>query len=590
MAWIDYRKAFDSVPHSWLIECMKMYKVNRQLIGFIERTMRTWQTKLTSAGQLLGSVPIKRGIFQGDSLSPLLFIMAMIPISTIIRRMKKGYEMDKGKDMITHLLYMDDLKLYTKSEESMTSVINTVQMISEDIGMTFGLDKCGKVVMKRGKLTDGHDLILSDGKRIKEVAEDVGYKYLGILQADRTKNPEVKEKVKHEYLRRTRLVLRSHLNAGNIIRAINSWAIPVIRYTSGIVEWTLAELQEIDRKTRKLMTIYHAFNMNGDVDRLYLKRKSGGKGLLQVEQVMREEECALSEYLKEDSADWLIKCVVRERVLETDDTKSTYRQRIVDQRTKKWKEKKLHGQYWRETEDIVDPVESVQWLIDGYLKKETESLIMAAQEQSLRTRKIMHDIDHRNVNPKCRLCGKKDETVEHLVSACSKLAQTEYKARHDKVASIIHWYLCKQIGVQVPKEWYEHQPSAITENENKKILWDFSVQTDRVIQARRPDIVLIDGDRNAVTIIDIAVPADTNISEKEKEKVEKYQDLKMEIKRLWKKKTVKVVPIVVGALGSVPHGLKKNLLELNLKDCECKKLQKAALLGTARILRKAMAL
>jgi hypothetical protein len=155
MVWIDYKKAFDSVPHSWLIECMRMFKVNEQLIHFMGREMGKWHTVLTSAGQVLGKVPIQRGIFQGDALSPLLFIMAMIPISTTLRRMKKDYEMEKGKDMITHLLYMDDLKLYSKTEEGMISMTNTVQMISDDIGMTFGLDKCAKAFMKRGKLISG---------------------------------------------------------------------------------------------------------------------------------------------------------------------------------------------------------------------------------------------------------------------------------------------------------------------------------------------------------------------------------------------------------------------------------------------------
>jgi hypothetical protein len=93
-----------------------------------------------------------------------------------------------------------------------------------------------------------------------------------------------------------------------------------------------------------------------------------------------------------------------------------------------------------------------------------------------------------------------------------------------------------------------------------------------------------------VTIIDIAVPADRNIKAKEEEKVLKYQDLRIEVKRLWKKKAVKVVPIVVGALGSVPQGLKKNLLALDLKGCECRTLQKVALLGTARVLRRSMSL
>ena len=151
MVWIDYKKAFDSVPHSWLIECMQIFKVNSEITGFLTREMTKWSTELTSAGKVLGHVAIQRGIFQGDALSPLLFIMAMIPISTTLRRMKKGYEMEKGKDMVSHLLYMDDLKLHAKTEEQIKPMTNTVKMISEDISMTFGLDKCAKVEMKRGK-------------------------------------------------------------------------------------------------------------------------------------------------------------------------------------------------------------------------------------------------------------------------------------------------------------------------------------------------------------------------------------------------------------------------------------------------------
>ena len=352
--------------------------------------------------------------------------------------------MEKGKDMVSHLLYMDDLKLYAKTEEQIKSMTNTVKMISEDISMTFGLDKCAKVEMKRGKLVTGGDLMLSDGEAIKEVDNHAGYKYLGIIQSDAIKKEEVIVQVRREYFRRVRLVLRSELNAGNTIKAINSWAIPVIRYTGGIVEWTIAELQETDRKTRKHLTNHRAFNINGVVDRLYVKRKQGGKGLLQVEQVVREEECAVAEYIKDSKNDWLMRIVKQERVLEAAECKSAHRQRVTEKRLEDWKNKKLHGQFQRQTEDIVDEEESVRWIEDGYMKKETESLLMAAQEQSLRTRKIMHDIDHRNVDSKCRLCGEKDETVEHLVSACSKLAQTEYKARHDKVASIIHWKLCRK--------------------------------------------------------------------------------------------------------------------------------------------------
>ena len=95
------------------------------------------------------------------------------------------------------------------------------------------------------------------------------------------------------------------------------------------------------------------------------------------------------------------------------------------------------------------------------------------------------------------------------------------------------------------------RPRRSSENEEVKVLWDVNVQCDNVIEARRPDIILIDKKERKAIIIDIAVPAHVRVGEKEREKMEKYQDLKKEVGRLWKLKMVEVIPVVIGALGSV---------------------------------------
>ena len=77
--------------------------------------MASWKTVLTVNGQVLDDVHIRRGIFQGDSLSPLLYVIAMIPMTTILRQTGLGYQTSKSVAKISHLLYMDDLKLYGKS-------------------------------------------------------------------------------------------------------------------------------------------------------------------------------------------------------------------------------------------------------------------------------------------------------------------------------------------------------------------------------------------------------------------------------------------------------------------------------------------
>ena len=95
----------------------------------------------------------------------------------------------------------------------------------------------------------------------------------------------------------------------------------------------------------------------------------------------------------------------------------------------------------------------------------------------------------------CRMCGKRGESIQHIVAECEKLAQRDYKRRHDNVAKKVHWDLCRKHGLQHSDEWYEHTPEGVVENEAVKILWDINVQCDNVIQVRRPDVIVVHKER-----------------------------------------------------------------------------------------------
>ena len=100
------------IPHSWIKHVLSEMKIAKNIRRLIEQTMDNWNTRLeTQAGNTLGSIDIRRGIFQGDSLSPLLFVIALIPLTIMLRQVKSGYLM-KDKSKVNHLLYMDDLKIY----------------------------------------------------------------------------------------------------------------------------------------------------------------------------------------------------------------------------------------------------------------------------------------------------------------------------------------------------------------------------------------------------------------------------------------------------------------------------------------------
>ena len=124
--------------------------------------------------------------------------------------------------------------------------------------------------------------------------------------------------------------------------------------------------------------------------------------------------------------------------------------------------------------------------------------------------------------------------MQHITSGCEKLVQKLYERRHDNVAEKVHWHICKENRLEHSEKWYKHAPEGAVENEEIKVLWDINIQCDNLIEARRPDLIIIDKKEQMGIIIDIAVPADVRVEEKEKEKVETYQDSKKEIRRLWK--------------------------------------------------------
>jgi hypothetical protein len=581
MGWIDYQKAYDLVPHSWIIEALRMVGVDEKAWGFLKASMSKWNTNLECGGRTLANVKIKRGIFQGDSLSPLLFIVCLIPLSVILREAKQGYTLSRPQSgKINHLLYMDDLKLYGKNKKELESLVQTVRIFTQDIRMKFGIQKCATVVMKRGKREQDEGILLPDGELMKDLGEQ-DYKYLGVLEADDIKMKEMKEKVRKEYYRRTRLLLESKLNGGNVIKAVNTWAVAVLRYAGGILDWTKEELEVMDRKTRKLMTINRALHPRANVARLYLARDAGGRGLRSVKEAIRTEEHGLSDYVKHDN-----KGLNRYlRSFEKKDTKQEYKDHKMEEKQQEWKNKALHGQYTK-IADRTDAKKTYKWIRNGYMKKETEGLLMAAQDQALPTRWKKVHIEKQGGTAMCRMCNEREETVFHILSECPKMAQTEYRKRHDKVAQLIHWNLCKRYQLEHRRNWYEHQAESVTENEKAKILWDCAIQTDHIIQARRPDIVVQEKEINHTWIIDIAVPGDARVTEKEREKVERYQDLAREIRRLWKT-SVTVIPIVVGALGAVANLHEQmEMLEMDKKDVD--RVQFSALLGSARILRKVL--
>ena len=202
---------------------------------------------LMAGNEELARVNFQRGIFQGDTLSPLLFVIGLIPLSHTLQKVNTGYQLGKGwRKKTNQLVFMDDMKLYWNSEKEAERVTNTTRIFLKEIAMEFDISNCAHVTMKAGKLVSVGGMELSSGEVIPELEPDKGYKYLCILEANDIMLTEIKDRIQKEYYRRVRKLASSKLDDGNTIRTINSRAVSLVRYSARILKWTKDELKVMD--------------------------------------------------------------------------------------------------------------------------------------------------------------------------------------------------------------------------------------------------------------------------------------------------------------------------------------------------------
>ena len=207
------------------------------------------------------------------------------------------------------------------------------------IGIEFGIEKCAILVMESGKrhLTGGMELPNQD--KIRTLAENKTYKYLGILDADTIKQVEMKDKIQKEYLRITRKLLETKLSSRNLINGINTWAVPLVRYSGLFLKLTRDELKQMNQRTRKLMTRHKALHPRDDVDRLYVSRKEGGRGLTSIEDSVDASIRRLEDYIQKHDGGLIT--IIR------NDNDNTMNNRMTITRKQKWEGKQLYGRFKR---------------------------------------------------------------------------------------------------------------------------------------------------------------------------------------------------------------------------------------------------
>ena len=187
----------------------------------------------------------------------------------------------------------------------------------------------------------------------------------------------MKNKIQKEYLRRTRKRLESKLSSRNLINAINTWAVPVVRYLGPFLKWTRDE--QMNQRKRKLITMHKALHPRDDVDRLYVLRKEGGRGLASIEDRFDASIQRLEGYIQKHDGGLITDI--------RNDSDNTRYNRMTITRKLKGEEKQLNRRFKRLINNISHD-KTWTWLRKGNFKRATNSLPIVAQNKVVRTNHI----------------------------------------------------------------------------------------------------------------------------------------------------------------------------------------------------------
>ena len=398
--------------------------------------------------------------------------------------------------------------------------------------------------------------------------------------------------------------------------AHNTFALPTITTTVGILDWTIKEINDMDIKTRNFLALSGHFHPNSDVDRLYINRKAGGRGLKSLKYLLENRIISLRQHLNSIAersevlkfvyeselnniirvgGELLNRCNLENDLEETPkEISKKFYQKEQEQLIEKYKNKKMHGYFYKKltSDESIDTSSSNSRSISSNITSHFEGYLGAIQDQEIPTKFLINkrQQDSNQVitcNKNCRLCKSNIEDVNHIISSCPQMSMRYYlPIRHDVVAKNL---LKAHIQKHSPTENFKHQtdPEYIYRVGDKEYWWNLSIQTATKVPHNKPDIIIWDRSEKTCSIVEISCPADVNISKKVEEKLNNYGPLVRNMQIMYPEYKFSVAPIIVGALGFVPKCLSKYLRELGFNNTETKrlirKLQNLSVCGTVKI-------
>lgn len=599
VAWIDVRKAFDSVDHGWLKKILRINRFPTWICRVVDNLSDSWNTRIavktTKGYEVSSPINFNRGLPQGDALCPRLFTLSLNPVAWKLSS-TEGYRLSKPVvgNNITHLLYVDDLKVFASSQAKLNRVLKMTEEAMGDIGLLWNPKKCNVLHARRGVI-DKTSQGFKAGRTVIDCLKDKQYRFLGAPEQLLQDQKLALETAAKTYLQRLSVIWSSPLSDMNRVTASNQLALPVLTYLMWSQHWNLTDLRNIDREARKVISENGGKHPLGSTALLYLPRHQGGRGLRSVETEYKHTKIksAIKLYQNKDPTMSLVRAseeravdkgnqsLIKEastfaeemgislelshpnpRCLKEDGTEVPNIKNHLKQSSRQQLEDKIRGEKWQGkylTNRWNDDDLNVQGCF-GWLKEwpsaptHTIAGMMELYEQMLPTR--VYTTYKTRTNPSddtlCRLCGEAVESLEHVLAGCLALAQSKYLARHNAALKVLFFEMLRdlQLCEGVPPWYSPVAPKPLYESPDAQAFWDIPMFAEHNhVRSNRVDVRVIDHKQKRIYAIEMSCPWIDNRKKKEVEKTTKYAPLRWELKQQFPTYTVKQFNIIIDVLG-----------------------------------------
>jgi hypothetical protein len=556
-SWIDIQKAFDSVRHEYLIDCLQKLKIDDNVIHFVKRVLENQRTNLLCNGEEIGSVTLEKGIIQGDALSPLLFVITMEPLSRILDRYCEKLPMtDNVNSLIkrNHLIFIDDVKLLAKDQQGLEELCRHTSTTLHRMGFTINQQKSASNI----------DSPTTFGE---VVCDRQGYKYLGILENScniiKEDNKLILQK---RATSRIKSLCETHLNARNLFAAINEFALSTFNYYIGIIPFEPEEMREMDMQVRRILYDHKISRHASNVDRLYLSRTELGRGLQNLEEKAEHMLLKLhhnldGNYQSKEIIDiekqsatqlGLIAPFLRSKYGFKDNqiTSKQLKAKQLEYRMERINHKELHSVLFRpDPDNPIDTAQSTLWLKSGNISPKLEAIMCKVQD-----RNVFFDGGHCNHCSAGNVRNKKKKTVDHLATQCGRLLSFDYKKRHDAVVRCLHFLFSQRYGLTKFHRLKNYKVEGVVSNDRVKIKADVPIHTELHVQENKPDLMVHDLVRKEIMLVEVGITSKHNLASVETTKSRKYETLANELQLIYPQTKVTTVPVVLTWDGLVsPH-------------------------------------